>query len=775
MDLSAAMLLADPRRPQGPGAALTGLSLDDSSEFVATADGVIRFLALESAAGADPLWSPFVEALATKKDAPKDGNGNGTNRDEVLAALRARYEFRTNAKLPVDLGQAFFAPEDLPALLGSVPLSRTDAKHLRLAAAPARRYELAPGSLGTWMTALTRRAARLLSVGRGDLYGETGESGMRGLLMLEKAIAIERFLLSELAFDGQALGRIQDPANYDASKAPKLFPARIHFAMAHPIAGLPAAPEAFAALDRSSSLVDQARLLRGCAELAWLASKRQPNSLLRRLFEGDPFGKGPQARPGAADASRSGSGSPSAVVTWESHMKGLLNTECGTCHGQFPSGDFVVLTYKDVLRGGAHRKTNPTVVQGKSRQSLLWQIVALKKPPVSRRMPDFLPPLPQSQIDLIGEWIDSGALEKDPGQKTVEPRPGLDGVEVLVRNLIAMHRDPATGALVDRADRQGRGALVEADSAGEALLGLAAARQAVPELNSLVGLLREHALFVAKNLVDRDGQVRASVLLAPSEFSTAPAAFGAAASVIAGLFESYRVLGLPELRASALRAASYWADHYVRVAGGPVSFPGAVAAGISPSDLARALDAVAAWQAVQGAGRLGDLAARVWARSKASGLVLAEWPATGEVFGDQNADSDGDGVPEVGHELRPPLFAPGLENRDYQAGVGVPGRRVRYGRDLMPTLIAQCGQCHAGGASRGGFQLDTYADLFRGGDFRDRMTNIVPGKPAKSLFWRKLEDRPPPFGVQMPDGLPPVSPAFRALVKLWIEQGAARN
>ena len=49
---------------------------------------------------------------------------------------------------------------------------------------------------------------------------------------------------------------------------------------------------------------------------------------------------------------------------------------------------------------------------------------------------------------------------------------------------------------------------------------------------------------------------------------------------------------------------------------------------------------------------------------------------------------------------------------------------------------------------------------------------IVPGDPEASLFYRKLVDRVPSVGVQMPEAQPPLSEAGKALVYQWILEGA---
>lgn len=776
LELAAAFLAGDPQRAGAPGVSLPPVSLDLRSELVQTADGVVRFLALESGGGVDPVWSPLVERIADSADAPQDTNGNGTNRDEVLEELRGRYVFRTNARLPPNLGTSFVLPHDLQDRIVGRPVSRGDLLALRQPAVPAANLWFSPGDLGAAISAWTRRAVGLLSAGRGDLYGRTGEEGMRGLLLLEQALAAERLVVQELAFDGAALGNIGDPELYDPAKQAKIFPARVRYAREQSGPGLPPDPEPFLVGDRGSNLDDQARLLRGFAELAWVGSDNQTNPLLRRLFEGDPFGEGP-VRGAARKTGGSNAGTAVDTISWEKNIKGLLQSSCAgaDCHLPGTQSGFSVATYDRVLRGGDRAATNPTVVPGKSRESLLWQIVTMDKPPVSRRMPDGGPFLPKAQTDLIADWIDQGALEKDPGQKDIVPDFGIDGVRVVIKNLKAFHLEKVSGAFVDRADLLSKGDVVLPGSAGAILQALAAVRQAVPELQSVQPLLESHALFVAAKLVAADGRVVESYLLSAGEASAAPASGEAAASLIAGLYEAFLELRRDEIRKAADRAVDFWVRNYLLARERPVSFPASRAAHWTPRGIARAVEALSAWFAATGNVQAGALLAQLWAEFKRRELVLAEWAVTGETLQDQKDDTDADGVPEVGVEGRPPLFATALENEVFQRGLGIPARPIHYARDILPTLVLHCGDCHLGVAKQGDFQCDTFADLFRGGDFRQEMPSVVPGEPEKSLFYRKLQDRPPPLGVQMPEGRPPVAPAFRALIRAWIEQGAPRG
>ena len=83
-----------------------------------------------------------------------------------------------------------------------------------------------------------------------------------------------------------------------------------------------------------------------------------------------------------------------------------------------------------------------------------------------------------------------------------------------------------------------------------------------------------------------------------------------------------------------------------------------------------------------------------------------------------------------------------------------------------------CAQCHLGGANRGEYRLDTPASLRVPGTENPGVPLVVPGDPEASYLYRKLVDRVPAAGDQMPQQQPPLSPHGKELVRLWILQGA---
>jgi hypothetical protein len=601
---------------------------------------------------------------------------------------------------------------------------------------------------------------------------------MIGLLLLEKALATERLLLEQCAFDGKALSPIRDPLRFDPKLSPRVFPSLLRWSEETAGSGLPLQPAGFVPVDRGASLMDLAALLRGSAALAWLADPAQQNPLLRRLFEGDLFGDPPAANSASASLPPpSGVGGfPRGILSWEKHIKGLIQGNCLSCHSPpGPNGGFSVTSYSNLVKGGNHQKTHPILVKKDHSKSLLWQVLTPTPPKGFDRMPQFGPYLKAPEIQLIADWIDGGALERDPGAREVRPRPGLDTLQVSLRMMAAFFRDPSSGALMDRVDLKGKGDTVFSDSMGAALQALAEVLEVRPEESLARTLLSRAVGFAKRYLVRRDGAVVASFHLPSGLASPEEAGLEASSLLLTGLLEASRILRRPDLGrlgllgAARLRAKTFSQGKLRR------SFVAGEALSLTPLGVGRVLDFLAVEARVGGDPKAGLRYQDFFKQIKSMGIVLAEWPEAGEAFGDGNPDSDGDGVPEVGISGLPSLFASSISNADFRAGRGLPSGRIHFARDVLPLLLQKCGTCHAGGNRRGDFALDTFGDLFRGGAFRNRVPILVPGDPSASFLFQKVVRRNPLWGVQMPLGFPPLGRSGRALLRAWIEGGVRRD
>jgi hypothetical protein len=93
---------------------------------------------------------------------------------------------------------------------------------------------------------------------------------------------------------------------------------------------------------------------------------------------------------------------------------------------------------------------------------------------------------------------------------------------------------------------------------------------------------------------------------------------------------------------------------------------------------------------------------------------------------------------------------------------------VLFGRDIAPILARKCVTCHGTEKSKGGYRLDTFELLMKGGE--SKSVPIIPGQPEQSELYRLItaedeDDRMP----QQEDALPS---AQVTLIKNWIQQGA---
>ena len=87
---------------------------------------------------------------------------------------------------------------------------------------------------------------------------------------------------------------------------------------------------------------------------------------------------------------------------------------------------------------------------------------------------------------------------------------------------------------------------------------------------------------------------------------------------------------------------------------------------------------------------------------------------------------------------------------------------VDYARDIQPILAGACYQCHGAGRVMGQLRLD---------DKQLAMKVIVPGKSGESRLLRRILGEGDE--ARMPLGGDPLTPEQIALVRAWIDQGAA--
>jgi hypothetical protein len=714
--------------------------------------------ALGAGGGARIDGSARIRRLAQEVGAPPDANNNGSNLDETAALELASLGSLAGAPIPDGAAPILF-----PWLSASAQHANPPAASKRSAYGEQRGIVLDRGSIsmrqvGQMLLARVVAASALLRDSRGSRPGADPASGMLGLLWMQQAVAIEETMFESLFArpDQGGIGRLSQPGDYDPARGLRWLPNRFS-AFDEP--NQPSVPAGYLLVDSASDLGSLAVVLRAAAELAWLASERNPYPALRDVLNGLPFGgprtprRGALLRPILTDGS--------AALTYEDNVKPIIDRYgCAQCHAPpFPSGDFIAVTYEGLLRGGAHRATNPTVIPGQGSRSLLYQIL-LPNPPVSVRMPQGGPYLPSEPIQTIRDWIDQGAKRSPPSP----PLIGSDLTSVCVKNLRAMHLHPSGGLRVRHEGDQGVD-VARAEPTGQALSALAVAQLAMPG-NDTRDLLARAADYARTYLTDAQGNVWGEAELPDVVLANAPDVTGHAA-MTSGLFAAARVLGDQALEQRGRQVAATLLSRYFD----PATDLFAIEVGrrdrrYTPVVLATILEALqnAAGAAVPGAADAHDR----FVRRLLPILTLAEWDGLGEVLHDGRLDTDGNGIQEPAERL--PLFAADLREGPPPTVFDEP---ITWSKHVLPLFRSTCHGCHFDNARRGNYALDTPALANVPGDSNGRFPLIVPREPEASFLYRKLVDRPPPLGDQMPLQRPPLDAHGKELVRRWILEGAS--
>ncbi|MEM7199588.1 MAG: c-type cytochrome domain-containing protein [Planctomycetota bacterium] len=724
--------------------------------------------------GPDLAGSARIRRLAAAAGAPGDANGNGTNLDETLAQDQVQLAALAGGTVPAATRSVLFP---FAAGLANFAVSLDGAgrdDYARQQAAGVGLDDVSVEQLGHALRARTLVGAKLASERRGSEFGATPERGALGLMLLQQAAALEETLLRRLFHDGRLLGRLQDPDTYDPAVAPRWLPRAFDF-VGDP--SLPAAPSAYFPVDQAASLAGLAAVLRGASELAWLASEANPDAELRALFVEGPFG---------VEIGTAGPPVAGGPPNWEEDIREILHVKvlCTDCHGvarQF--ADFDVSDYSSTLRGGENRESWPTVVPGDHTQSLLW-LVLNRTTPVTPMLK--MPPQPpraaveQEDVDLIAEWIDAGA-PKEP--QVEQPSVGFDLSGVLARNLIGLHQD-ASGALHDRHEGDAPSGFAAAHSTGVALVALASYTSANPDDAAALGALDRAASYALASLSDAAGGVRAAVEIATGGSLGAADLFGHA-RLTAGLAAAGRALGRADVRQrSRVAMLRMLADFHDPATGLFRSERDRTGTRYTPLVIAAVVEAL---REVAIDGPIVDEREGEGRRVDAAGvhddflaalrpvLVFSEWDGAGEVLNDGIPDTDGNGIPEPalagGAHGRAPMFVGEILNGPSPAAE-VTTDPITWSEHIQPLLRLKCAQCHMNGAALGDYRVDTPDLLRQPGESNGAEPLIVPGDPGASFFYRKVADRNPSIGAQMPEALPPISPAAKQLIYRWILEGA---
>jgi hypothetical protein len=93
---------------------------------------------------------------------------------------------------------------------------------------------------------------------------------------------------------------------------------------------------------------------------------------------------------------------PHTDISYANDIRPILEARCSTCHaGKFVSEGLNVETYESLMTGSQH---GPVIIPGDAGGSLLVEKLT------SGQMPKRGPRLTPAQIQLIIDWINSGAL-----------------------------------------------------------------------------------------------------------------------------------------------------------------------------------------------------------------------------------------------------------------------------------------------------------------------------------------------------------------------------
>ncbi len=114
-------------------------------------------------------------------------------------------------------------------------------------------------------------------------------------------------------------------------------------------------------------------------------------------------------------------------IDYNTQIQPIFNNNCISCHnnGGGYAGGLDLSSFSDVLEGG---NTGNNIIPNDHSNSLLYNRITLPDQN-NLSMPQFGPSLPESDINLIAQWIDEGALET-PFDVDCYAEDGTEGVEI---------------------------------------------------------------------------------------------------------------------------------------------------------------------------------------------------------------------------------------------------------------------------------------------------------------------------------------------------------
>ena len=90
--------------------------------------------------------------------------------------------------------------------------------------------------------------------------------------------------------------------------------------------------------------------------------------------------------------------------------------------------------------------------------------------------------------------------------------------------------------------------------------------------------------------------------------------------------------------------------------------------------------------------------------------------------------------------------------------------KVSFANDVGPILVRRCLACHGNQQAKGGFSLETFEAMIRGGNTGE---SLVPGEPDESNMLLLIENG------EMPQDADPLTKDQIELIRRWVSEGAA--
>ncbi|MBS0263495.1 MAG: hypothetical protein JSS02_16260 [Planctomycetes bacterium] len=138
---------------------------------------------------------------------------------------------------------------------------------------------------------------------------------------------------------------------------------------------------------------------------------------------------------------------------------------------------------------------------------------------------------------------------------------------------------------------------------------------------------------------------------------------------------------------------------------------------------------------------------------------ITDWVASGAKFSGSNTTPL--------NQLKAPGDATAkTDNVPIQINKPTGSETVSFSKDIAPFMVNLCLNCHSGNNPRGGYSIETFEKLMRGGK-SGRV--VLPGNSSDSRMWHLVGLQDP---IKMPQGQALITRSNHANLKTWIEEGA---